>query len=107
MGGHAIGEDDYEHFEPVEKTKSLKLPNNLEKLAMKHFTKYKSPEVMTKVKNDCPVPKCKAFKVPKFDDDWQDILKEDRSSYSLVQNERGLTNIQTSLMATMGPLSKI
>ena len=98
---------DYDHFEPIDRKTPLKLPTNLDKFAKRYFSSYLNPEAMTKVKEDCPLPKCSAFVIHKLDDDWREMMDEDKRNFPLLKQDRAMERIQSMLMTAMGPISKI
>ena len=62
---------------------------------------------MKKFKEKSPVPKSKAFVIPKLDDDGLEFFGDDKQNVALVKQDRAFENIQATLMTAMGPLSQI
>ena len=85
----------------------MKLPSNLRKFAQKHFGTYVKEDIMKKVLEQCPVPASPEFKAPKLDDEWEDVLEEDRKGFALKKWDNNLTRIQDSVNKSMRPLGAI
>ena len=40
---------------------------------------------MNKMLEDCKVPEKEVFKAPKLDQEWGDVLEEDRNGYAIIK----------------------
>ena len=103
--------EDYEHFNNQELDETFKLPSNLSKFAGRfagrHFEKCVSNDIMNKMLEDCKVPENEVFKAPELDQEWGDVLEEDRKGYAIKKWDANLVRMQDAVNKTMGPLSSI
>ena len=62
---------------------------------------------MTKVKEHCPTLSGAAFYIPKLDEDWKEVMDEDKKNFPMLKQDRAMERVQSCLMTAMGPFSKI
>ena len=98
--------EDYDHFNPSRLDETVKLPSNLRKFAQKHFGTYVKEEIMKKMLEQCPVPASPEFKVPKLDDEWGDVLEEDKKGFALKKWDIILLEFKILLTNLWDPLEQ-
>ena len=78
----------YAQFDPLEEEEDFQLPSNLAEFLAKYFETFLDEEAMAKVLEDCPFPNCEALQVPKLDDDWVDLLEDDKRNFPLIKADK-------------------
>ena len=99
-------EDDFERvdmFDPDENNNSVKLQPHMGKFLAKYFHKYLEDSKMKQVLEDIPLPENPGLSVPKMDEEWAELMKENNADY-ILKNDKNLARIQMSLMRAMAPV---
>ena len=97
----------YAMFNPCENEEEFVLDENLSKFVSKYFGSYLDEETMAKVLKDLPFPKHENLQVPKLDEDWLDLLEEDKRNIPLIKSDKNLSRVQGTVMRTMAPLAQL
>ena len=93
-------------FNPLENNDEFKLEENLSQFLAKYFNTYLDEDPMSKVLEGCPFPTSDSLQVPKMDDEWVDLLEEDKRNVPLLKSDKNMSRIQGTLLKTMAPLAQ-
>ena len=88
-------------FNPLKNDEEFILDENLSKFVSKYFGIYLDEETMAKILKDLPFPKHQNLQVPKLDEDWVDLLEEDKRNIPLIESNKNLSRVQGTVMRTM------
>ena len=102
----SVAKKAYTQFDPLEKEEDYKLPSNCAEFLAKYFETFLDEEAMAKVLEDCPFPNCDALQVPKLDDDWIDLLEDDKRNFPLIKADKNMARIQSTLIKVVAPHSQ-
>ena len=94
-------------FDPTEGDTEVHLEPHLKKFVDKYFKTFLSEEKMARVLEDLNLPELDALQVPKLDEEFQDLIRDDRKADSMLKNDKNLAKVQAALMRAMAPLVKI